>query len=435
VFLVSSFAILLQDLAVVMSGPSFHNLTLIVTGWVFAPRRTVTGMLMAAGVAGQRHHASFHRLFSSARWSLDALGLAVFRIIECWLTEGSILLAVDDTLAPKRGLKVFGANMHYDPQLSSRSKSITRWAHNWVILGVIVRFPLWPDRPFTLPILFRLYLNQKSATKHRRVYRTRPELAVEMLHLLCKSRKHRRFHAIADSAYGGQSVLARLPDNCDLTSRLLINARLHAAPPSPNGKPGRPRRRGQRLPSPQEMLQSRARQLTLDIYGRHQKARVCDMEARLYAVPERPVRIVTVEALRGGRGQEAFYSTCRGATSEQVLTWYSWRWSIEQTIRDGKQHLGFEHPQGWTRRAVERTAPLALLLYSLIVHWFVSEGHRRYQAPLRPWYKDKPHASFADMLRTLRQESAREKVLSLGLSDPGTRKIVQLLDHSLGIAA
>ncbi len=434
-FLASSFAILLQDLAVVMSGPSFHNLTLIVTGWVFAPRRTVTGMLLAAGIAGRRHHASFHRLFASASWSLDAIGLLIFHILECWLREGSILLAIDDTLAPKRGLKVFGANMHYDPQLSSRGKKITRWGHNWVILGVIVRFPLWPDRPFTLPMLFRLYLNRKSAVKHRRVYRTRPELAVEMLTVLCRSRKNRRFHAIVDSAYGGQSVMAHLPANCDLTSRLLINARLHAAPPQHDGKRGRPHRRGQRLPTPQEMLQRRARQLNLKIYGRHQRARVCDMEARLYAVPERPVRVVATEALRGGRGQEAFYSTCSEATAEQVLIWYSWRWSIEQTIRDSKQHLGFEQPQGWTRRAVERTAPLALLLYSLIVHWFASEGHRYYRALPRPWYKRQPHASFADMLRTLRQESVREQILCLGLSGPGTRKITQLLDHALAIAA
>ena len=65
---------------------------------------------------------------------------------------------------------------------------------------MIVQLPLWPGRPFCLPILFRLYLNKKRAQQERRAYRTKPELAVEMLRLLCRHRQNRRFHAVADSA-------------------------------------------------------------------------------------------------------------------------------------------------------------------------------------------------------------------------------------------
>src|SRR3990170_4560104 len=229
--LLTSFEFLLQELAIVMTQPSFQNFVTIATGWIFARRRTVTGMLVAAGVAGQRHHSAFHRFFAEGVWSLDALGLAVFRVVEPLLPNEEILVAIDDTLARKRGLKVFGVGMHHDPLLSSRGKTITNWGHSWVVLGVIIRFPLWPQRVFCLPILFRLYLNKDAAVRHRRVYRTRPELAVEMLALLCQARKSRHFHVIADSAYGGQSVLNYLPDNCDLTSRLLLKARLYGPRP------------------------------------------------------------------------------------------------------------------------------------------------------------------------------------------------------------
>jgi hypothetical protein len=78
----TSFEYLLQELAVVMTQPSFQNFVTIATGWIFARRRTVTGMLVAAGVAGQRHHSAFHRFFAEGAWSLDALGLAVFRLLE-----------------------------------------------------------------------------------------------------------------------------------------------------------------------------------------------------------------------------------------------------------------------------------------------------------------------------------------------------------------
>ncbi|MFO0788704.1 MAG: hypothetical protein U0805_04550 [Pirellulales bacterium] len=63
----------------------------------------------------------------------------------------------------------------------------------------------------------------------RDVYRTRPELAVEMLQVLAKAKKTLRFHVVADSLYGGKSVLRELPANCQLTSRLHLDARLYDA--------------------------------------------------------------------------------------------------------------------------------------------------------------------------------------------------------------
>ena len=263
--LVTSFLVMLQPLAVAMTAPTFCNWTTLLAGWAFAPRRTVTGMLLAAGAVGKKHHSAFHRLFAQAQWSLDQVGLLVFDMLARWL-EGDVFVALDDTLARKRGLKVFGVGMHHDPLLSTRRTAVMNWGHSWVVLGMIVRFRHWPERTFCLPILFRLYLNKKSAQRDRRKYRTRPELALEMLRVLCRHRENCRFHVLADSAYGGQSVLCELPRNCDLTSRLLLKARLYdALPERKPGTHGRPRKRGALLPTPEAMLRGRARRVTLDI--------------------------------------------------------------------------------------------------------------------------------------------------------------------------
>lgn len=433
--LVTSFVVFLQPLAVVMTCPSFGNAMTLLAGWIFAPRRTVTGMITAAGAVGLKHHSTFHRLFSSARWSLDRAGLVVFGLILPWLGD-SVLLAGDDTLARKRGLKMFGVGMHHDPLLSSRGKAITNRGHSWVVLGVIVRFPLWPERAFCLPILFRLYLNKKSAARDRRAYRTRPELLVEMLTLLCQARRTRRFHLIADSAYGGQSVLNHLPANCDLTSRLVMDARLFGPPPAHvPGRNGRPRKRGPQLPTPAAMLRERAARVDLMIYGRQDRVRMCEAVGSVYAVPNRLLRIVAVEPLVGGRAKQAFYSTCHEATAVEVVTWYAWRWAVEVAFHDSKQSLGFEEPQGWSRRAVQRTAPVAMLLYSLIVLWFVQEGHRSYRPLNRPWYTTKAEPSFADMLATVRRLSLRERVSSWGLGGQGSRKVLELLENTAALAA
>jgi hypothetical protein len=435
VYLTCSFVIVLQELAIVMTAPSFENFVTVLTGWVFARRRTITGMLTATGIAGKRHHSAFHRLFAQARWSVDALGLAVFRLLQPLLPTDTIFLAIDDTLARKRGLKTFGVGMHHDPLLSSRGKAITNWGHSWVVLGVLVKFPLWPDRVFCLPILFRLYLNKQAAQRARRAQPSRPELAVQMLQVLCNHRKNRRFHVVADSAYGGQSVLCHLPANCDLTSRLVLDARLYGLPPARRaGVQGRPRKRGERLPTPEQMLSERAGRLKLNLYGRRDRVRIADADACVYAAPNRLLRVVAVEPLSGGRPRQAFYSTYHAASALEVLTWYAWRWSIEVAFHDSKIHLGFEEPQGWTRRAVERTAPVAMLLYSLIVKWFATEGHRDYRPASNTWYI-KPHASFGDMLATLRRLSVREQTIEWGLHGPGSQKVQQTLENMLALAA
>lgn len=433
--LVTSFEVVLQSLSPVMTAPSFETWFTLVVGWVFARRRTVTQMIVAAGAVEKKHFSSFHRFFSQAAWSLDDLGLAVFALLQRWL-GATVFLGVDDTLARKRGLKMFGTGMHIDPLLSSRGYKVTNWGHCWVVLTVLVEFPFWPGRYFSLPILFRLYLNKKKAAKLRKAYRTKPQLTIEMVQLLCGRYKSRRFHLIGDSAYGGQSILGVLPDNCDLTSRTVLDARLYEAPPVREpGRRGRNRRRGKKLPTPQQMLSERCRHIQLAIYGRTESARVADAEARMFAVPERPLRIVAVEALSGGRGREAFYSTVVDATAEQVLTWYSMRWSVEVTFHDSKQHLGFEEPQGWSKEAAQRTAPMAMLLYTLIVHWYASEGRRHESLSILPWYTRKSHASFADMLATLKRVSLRQRISALGLSGRGARKTRDILENLVNLAA
>ncbi len=87
--------------------------------------------------------------------------MAVFALIEPWFWEARCCWRLDDTLARKRGLKMFGTGMHHDPLLSSRGQAIMNWGHSWVVLGVIVELPFRRGHYYCLPILFRLYLNKK----------------------------------------------------------------------------------------------------------------------------------------------------------------------------------------------------------------------------------------------------------------------------------
>jgi hypothetical protein len=346
---VPSFVDLLQPFCSLMTTPSFNSFLTVLLGWVFARRRTVTGMILAADAAGTKHHSAYHRLFSAARWSLDELGLAVFGLMLPLLDQQTILLGLDDTLARKRGLKIFGVGMHHDPLLSTRRTAIMNWGHCWVSLGVILPLPFCGERCFCLPILFRLYVPKKTAQKKKLPYFTKPQLAVEMLRLLCQRHENRRFHAVGDSAYGGKSVLLNLPVNCDLTSRLTLDARLYDPPPtrSKNPRGGRPRKRGNLLPTPEQILAGRCRHLSLNIYGRRDHGRIAECVGRCHAAPDRPLKIVAVQPLTGGRKAQAFFSTLASDTAEAVLIRYASRWSLEVSYHDAKGQLGFEEPQGF----------------------------------------------------------------------------------------
>ena len=422
-----SFVALVQPLSVAMTAPTFRSFVTILTGWLLARHRTLTGMLVATGVAGRRHHAAFHRVFSAARWSIDALGLAVFDLIEATVgLPATIWLTLDDTHNRKRGTKVFGAGMQHDPLISTRARHVSTWGLDWVVLCVAIRLPCCPDRVFSLPILFRLYLNKKAAARWKVAYRSKPERAVALLEVICGHRPDRRFHALVDSSYGGQSVLGALPANCDMTSRLDLDARLYTAPPARQpGRPGRPRKRGTRLPTPRRMLAARGRRVTLDLYGRRDRVRLVEATARCHHVPDRALRVVVVEPLVGGRPVQAFFTTVACAHGAQVLHWYARRWSIEETFAATRSLLGMNEPRVWCRGSVRRASPVGMLLYSLVVVWFARHGLAYWRPRTTSWYRARHVPSFGDMLATLRREILHHSLVSLTPANVGQTQKTQ----------
>jgi DDE superfamily endonuclease len=62
----------------------------LVVGFLTQPgRRTVTGMLVGARLAGRRHHNLAYRFFATARWSADQLGLVLLDCISHTLIPAS----------------------------------------------------------------------------------------------------------------------------------------------------------------------------------------------------------------------------------------------------------------------------------------------------------------------------------------------------------
>lgn len=107
--------------------------TTLLTGWGFAGRRMVTGMIVAAGAVKNaasrrdiKHHSAYHRVFAAARWSPDELRLAIFgQLILPPTSDAVIWLSLDDTLARKRGDRLPTPR----PMLQQRAKRPTPNIH------------------------------------------------------------------------------------------------------------------------------------------------------------------------------------------------------------------------------------------------------------------------------------------------------------------
>jgi hypothetical protein len=162
-----------------------------------------------------------------------------------------------------------------------------------------------------------------------------------------------------------------------------------------------------RLPTPQQVA-ARCRHwqaLPVSIYGRTVTTQVRTMRALWYAaLREQTVQIVLVRDPTGKRRDEAFFCTDPTATAQFILEAYARRWCLEVTFHDAKQFLGFAEPQCQTPRAVQRTAPFALLVYDLVLLWFAEHAHSATHPGwvVRPWYRHKTTPSFVDMLAALR---------------------------------
>jgi SRSO17 transposase len=428
--LTHSFLPLLQNFVPVFTEPTYATFVAVVTGWILSHRhRYVTEVIFSSGNVGKGHWCRFHRFFSHAAWDLDTLSLHLAKLIITILAPGVTLSwAVDDTLCRKRGLTLYGAGMHYDPLISSRSKRLVSWGHDWVVLCLIIDKPFWaPTKVFALPVAMRLYRNRQGLTKGKKSrgklskakrdpnHRTRPELALELILLVARWFPEYEIVISGDSAYGGKSVLSYLPPNGHLISHVHPDGVLYEqAPPKQEGTKGRSRKKGKRLPKMKQWAEDPNQpwtELKFNQFGLHATLAVKTIQALYYtAGADRLLTIVLVRDLEGKRPDQMFYCTKLDWTARKILSTYACRWAIECTFENCKQLLGLEDPANRLPKAVRRTAPVALIIYSLVIVWFHRTGHRLVRFPFSPWYPKKEEPSFADMLTTLKRVSYEDKI-------------------------
>ena len=409
---------LLAEFAPAFTGPTFARAVVLALAVILTVgRRTVQNLLRTVGRLAPGHSSSYHRVFSRRRWALWPLGRTLTAyILRHFVPEGTVLLAGDDTVDEHRGDRVYGKGCHRDAVRSSHSFTAYRYGHKWVVLAVLVSFS-FSSRPWALPILVALYRSPKEDEAQGRRHKTCPDLMRSLLACLLHAFPARTFRFTGDGGYGTHELAAfahRHRDRLTLVSRFYPQAALYDPPPARTGRAGRPRKRGARQPSPQEVVRTAPRRrTTVSWYGGGSRTvEVVTGTGQWWRTGEGlvPVRWVFVHDVTGTHRDEYFFSTHIDLPPEEIVGTYTGRWSIETTFQEMRLYVGLETTCVRTKASVLRVAPCLFGLYSVVALLFA----RLPEADRRPHvlWSGKRAVCFSDAITAVRRWLWREWVFA-----------------------
>ncbi len=365
---------LLDAFTPAFTQPTFRRFRLLLVAAILTHgRHTIANLLRTLGRLAKGHRTDYQRVLSRARWSGLQLGCILAGcLLERLVPEGPVLLVGDDTVDGHPGTHVYGKARHRDPVRSSHAYTAWKYGHRWVVLALLVRFPL-AGRPWALPVLVDLYLSEPDNRRRGRPHRTPAQRMCRLLRLLLLRFPDRQFVFVGDSAYGTHEVarfVHRHRERLTLISKLHPEANLFEPPPPYCGL-GRPRVKGARRPKPREAVASAAlrRRLTVGWYGGGtRRVEVVTGTGHWYKAGHGlvPIRWVFVQDRAGTHRDEYFYTTDPRMGTASIVTRYAGRWNLECTFQESRAHLRSETTRGRSRPTVVRATPCLLGLYSVV---------------------------------------------------------------------
>lgn len=396
------------------SAPSFRIFMALLIGWVLTVgKHTVSQVILAMRLDESRHFASVFRFLAKARWNPDRVAYYFFRLIVETLLGGAceIIVVLDDTLNKHCGRKICGAGWQHDGSAPKHSRQ-QGYGLCFVIIGVAVRLPGISDRVFCLPYAVRLWWPPKAKVKPKSLpYKKKLELGLDLIKLTHGwLEEGEQLRVVTDLSYCCETVIKGRPEGVHITGRIRKDSALWDLPIPPviRGQ-GRPRKKGHRLPTPKAMFEDPSlpwKRIEVVCYGKKTPLMVYRFTGIWYhAAGNEHLSFVLCHDPSGKHADSVFFDTDLTASAEEIIARYAMRWSIEVTNRETKQLLGAADPQCRSEQSVLRAPMFAYWAYTLVILWFIRQFHiaKHLVGPLPPWYRQKRHFTFSDMLAAARR--------------------------------
>ena len=357
-------------------------------------------------------------MWNRAQWSaLPARQILWGLLVRVRVPPGAtIVLGADDTIERRSGRQIKAKGCYRDAVRSSRKHVVKCFGLKWVSMMLLVPVP-WATRVWALPFLTVLCEPPKS--RHQRRHKTSVDWVRQMVKQTRRWLPGRLVVLVVDGGFAAVALAQACVNNhVTMVSRLRLDAALYHPPtPPPPGKRGRkptkgPRQRGLKIWAAR--ADTPWQETTVDWYrGERKRLWVFSRTALWYTPGLAPValRFVLVRDPAGKLSDAAFFCTDVHATPKQILHWVVMRWSVEVTFEEARAHLGVETQRQWTDKAIARTTPVLLGLFSLVTVLALRlcpEG--RLPVADAAWYR-KPEATFTDCLAVVRQQIWRARYL------------------------
>jgi DDE superfamily endonuclease len=393
----------------------WEHAQVLVVGALLAPgKRTVTAVLRIMGLSQEPRFQKYHRVLNRAQWSSLAIARVLLELlVHTFVAEGPVVIGVDDTLERRRGAKIKAKGIYRDPVRSSRSHVVKASGLRWLCAMLLPEIP-WAGRVWALPFLTALCPSERYHQQRGQRHKPLPEWAGQLVGLIHRWLPRREVVVVADSSYAVIELLKQVSDTpgVSLITRLRLDAALYnPAPPRAPRQNGRPRKKGARRPTLQQVLtdpQTQWSPVTITNWygGGVREVEICTDTAVWYhtGLPPVAVRWVLIRDPQGEFEPQALLTTQLEHTPAQMLEWFVRRWTMEVTLEEARAHLGIETQRQWHDLAIQRTTPALFGLYSLVTLM----AHGLLQAEARvvrraAWYA-KVRPTFSDALAVVRRE-------------------------------
>ena len=309
----------------------------------------------------------------------------------------------------------------------------------WLSLMLLVPI-LWAGRVWALPFLTALAPSERYCRERGRAHKKLTDWGRQLALQARRWMPGREMVLVADSGFAALELLAALVRRgMTCVTRLRLDAALYEpAPPRRPGAIGRPRTKGRRLPTLAEVLADRAtpwrRVAVPGWYGEGE--RVVEIHSgtavwRHAGMPVVPIRWVLLRDPHGRFDPQALLCTDQERMPLQIVGWFVQRWQLEVTFREVRDHLGVETQRQWSDKAVARTTPCLLGLFSIVTLLAARLDHRtRLRVSAAAWYRKK-RPTFSDTLAAVRREVWSEQGLLTSRHSPEPAKIQPALRDSI----
>jgi DDE superfamily endonuclease len=437
----------LAPFALLFSERVWQHAPVLLLGAMLTPgSRTVTGTLRVMGLALERHFTNYHRVLNRAIWSARQGSRILLGLLITWLVPpgATLVFGADDTVERRSGRKITAKGCYRDAVRSTKKHGIRCFGSKWVSMMLLVSGP-WSRRVWAVPLLTALCWPPKKGKQRR--HKTSIDWVRQMMKQVRRWLPGRRLVLVVDGGFAAVALgLACITQQVVMVSRLRWDAALYHPPGAqPPGKRGPKPLKGKRQRSLQgwaERSDTPWETVEVDWYGGQRKQLWIFSRIALWYTPRQPpvaIRYGLVADPEGKLRIEAFFCTDLEATPVAILQWVVMRWAVEVTFEEARAHLGFETQRQWSDKAIARTTPVLMGLFSLVTLLVLRLSQSEpIPVPVTAWYR-KAEPTFSDGLAWVRQHRWRARYLVNSTPEAECvqfpREALDLLIHGAPLAA